>query len=727
MPSSMRTKTLSASLFLALLLSLFVATPAQAAGSPAAPTNVVASDNSCTDAVTISWTAPAQKVAGYRVHIYMKKGDWWDGGGWNDSVRLYSASGATSITVDLRSDQDPYYIEVASVTDFSVPFEGGSDGVLLVPSSTQSTTATTALDHWWTAPAPAQVTGEVSGTGTVTWRWAPPTKDGMLCSFDRYHWYSSAEGYPDYDGDLVDSQTMEATTQMKPGQKYNFCIVAETFAYMGDETPEYSSGEPACATASWSTSTPMPVTELRAIAGSDRRVVVTWQPPVGDGNSPILGYRVGRSGTDASGSGPWSTIVSTVRSDSAQPYSQTFTNLKANTEYTFSVTAFNKIGQGESATTTIVVEPHRAPSEPSSVVAIPDSSTRSATLNWKIPTDTGGTSITGYRVSRDGIDNSGSGPWTTVVSASKLSQTFSNLTVGSAYTLRVSALNSAGESDGVTRSVVIGGTALTAATPTITGTAAVGSTLTASAGTWGPSPVALAYQWLANGTAISGATGTTYRPVAADAGRVITVAVTGSKSGYVSTTRVSSGTAAVTGGAITAATPTISGTAKVGSTLTAKPGTWGPSPVALAYQWKANGTALSGATSATYTPTGATLGKTITVTVTGSKSGFTAVTKTSAKTSAVVAGTLSAATPTITGTAKVGSTLTAKPGTWGPSPVALTYQWKANGTAISGATSATYKPTSATVGKKITVTVTGKKADYTTATRTSAATAAVVK
>jgi hypothetical protein len=59
--------------------------------------------------------------------------------------------------------------------------------------------------------------------------------------------------------------------------------------------------------------------------------------------------------------------------------------------------------------------------------------------------------------------------------------------------------------------------------------------------------------------------------------------------------------------------------------------------------------------------------------------------------------------------------------------VALTYQWKANGTAISGATSATYKPTSATVGKKITVTVTGKKADYTTATRTSAATAAVVK
>ncbi|PPF17165.1 hypothetical protein C5C94_11425 [Rathayibacter sp. AY1C3] len=727
MLSSMRTKTLSVSLFLALLLSLFVATPAQAAGSPAAPTNVVASDNSCTDAVTISWTAPAQKVAGYRVHIYTIEGDWWDGGGWKDTVRLYSTSGSTSITVDLGSDRNPYYFEVASVTDFSVPFEGGSDGVLLVPSDTQSTSSIAEIDHFWTAPAPAQVSGEVSSTGTVTWRWTSPTKDGMSCSFDRYSWRAATQDYSDQYEDIVDFRTSETSFQMKPGQQYEFCVAAETYEYTGDETAEFARGEEMCATATWSTSAPASVSSLQATAGSDRRVVVSWQPPAGDGNSPILGYRVGRSGTDASGSGPWSTIVSTVRSDPAQPYSQTFTNLKANTEYTFSVTAFNKIGQGESATTTIVVEPHHAPSEPNSVVAIPDSSTRSATLNWKVPTDTGGTSITGYRVSRDGIDNSGAGPWSTVVSASKLSQTFSNLTVGSAYTLRVSALNSAGESYAVTRSIVIGGTALTAATPTVTGTAAVGSTLTASAGTWGPSPVALAYQWRANGTAISGATGTTYRPVAGDAGRVITVAVTGSKSGYVSTTRVSSGTAAVTGGAITAATPTISGTAKVGSTLTAKPGTWGPSPVALAYQWKANGTALSGATSATYTPTGATLGKTITVTVTGSKSGFTAVTKTSAKTSAVVAGTLSAATPTITGTAKVGSTLTAKPGSWGPSPVALTYQWKANGTAISGATSATYKPTSATVGKKITVTVTGKKADYTTATRTSAATTAVVK
>ena len=82
--------------------------------------------------------------------------------------------------------------------------------------------------------------------------------------------------------------------------------------------------------------------------------------------------------------------------------------------------------------------------------------------------------------------------------------------------------------------------------------------------------------------------------------------------------------------------------------------------------------------------------------------------------------------PTITGTAKVGSTLTAVPGTWGPAPVTLTYQWKANGVAIVGATASTYKPVAADAGKTLTVTVTGTKTGYTTASKTSAATTAVI-
>lgn len=179
--------------------------------------------------------------------------------------------------------------------------------------------------------------------------------------------------------------------------------------------------------------------------------------------------------------------------------------------------------------------------------------------------------------------------------------------------------------------------------------------------------------------------------------------------------------------ALSAPVPTVTGTAKVGSTLTAVPGTWGPAPVALSYQWKANGVAITGATAATYKVAAARVGKRITVTVTGTKTGYTTTSKTSAASAAVAAGTLGPVpVPTITGTVTVGSTLKVGAGTWGPAPVALAYQWKANGVAITGATAATHKLTTAHAGKTITVTVTGTKTGYTTKSKTSAATARVI-
>jgi uncharacterized protein YdbL (DUF1318 family) len=114
------------------------------------------------------------------------------------------------------------------------------------------------------------------------------------------------------------------------------------------------------------------------------------------------------------------------------------------------------------------------------------------------------------------------------------------------------------------------------------------------------------------------------------------------------------------------------------------------------------------------------------VTVTGTKTGYTSVAKSSAATVAVVAGTLTAPTPTITGTKAVGSTLTAVPGTWGPAPVTLAYQWYRSGVAISGATASTFALTTLDRGKTMTVRVTGTKTGYTSVAKTSAATTAIL-
>ena len=262
--------------------------------------------------------------------------------------------------------------------------------------------------------------------------------------------------------------------------------------------------------------------------------------------------------------------------------------------------------------------------------------------------------------------------------------------------------------------------AFTAApTPTITGTAAVGSTLTAVPGTWAPVADSLAYQWKRNGTAITGAAASTYALVAADGGASITVTVTATKVGYTTAAKTSAAKVP-TSVFTTAPTPTITGTAAVGSTLTAVAGTWTPAADSLAYQWKRNGTAITGATASTYALVAADGGASITVTVTATKAGYITTAKTSAAMVPTSAFTTTP-TPTITGTATVGSTLTAAPGTWSPAPDALTYQWKRNGTAITGATASTYKLVAADVGTSITVTVTAAKAGYTPTAKTSAA------
>lgn len=168
--------------------------------------------------------------------------------------------------------------------------------------------------------------------------------------------------------------------------------------------------------------------------------------------------------------------------------------------------------------------------------------------------------------------------------------------------------------------------------------------------------------------------------------------------------------------------PKISGTAKVGKVLEAKPGTWKPSGVRFAYQWYRGTTAIDGATRSSYVLTAKDRGKRITVQVTGSKAGYASVARKSKATKKVALGTLTTAKPKIAGTAKVGKTLTAKAGTWKPAGLTLTYQWYRSGRKIGGATQAGYVPTTKDKGRKLTVKVTGRAPGYATRTATSTAT-----
>jgi 5-hydroxyisourate hydrolase-like protein (transthyretin family) len=166
-------------------------------------------------------------------------------------------------------------------------------------------------------------------------------------------------------------------------------------------------------------------------------------------------------------------------------------------------------------------------------------------------------------------------------------------------------------------------------------------------------------------------------------------------------------------------TPLIVGTPKLGTPLTAQTAAWGPGSVTLTYQWYLQGAAIFGATNVTYTPISGDAGKTLTVKATGAESGYLNSIRESAPSAIVTGGVLATATPVITGTKAVGQTLTAN-ATWSPGTITYHYQWKRGSSAISHATSATYRLASADGGQKISVVVTGTEPGYTTVARTSA-------
>ncbi|WP_326667137.1 Tat pathway signal protein [Streptomyces canus] len=158
--------------------------------------------------------------------------------------------------------------------------------------------------------------------------------------------------------------------------------------------------------------------------------------------------------------------------------------------------------------------------------------------------------------------------------------------------------------------------------PKITGTAKTGAKVTAEPGSWSAAPTSYTYQWKVDGRAISGATAKTYTVAAAVVGKKLTVTVTALKSGWKSGTATSGAVTAAKGDAPKATKlPVISGTAKVGKTLKTSNGTWSPAATSYAYQWYANGTAISGATKSSLVLKTAQKGKKITVKVVARRTG----------------------------------------------------------------------------------------------------------
>ena len=134
---------------------------------------------------------------------------------------------------------------------------------------------------------------------------------------------------------------------------------------------------------------------------------------------------------------------------------------------------------------------------------------------------------------------------------------------------------------------------------------------------------------------------------------------------------------------------TLTGTATQGQTLTAANTLADLDGLgAVSYQWKADGVAIAGATASTLVLSQAQVGKAITVTASYTDGHGTAESVTSSASAAVAnVNDVPTGSVTITGTATQGQTLTAANTLADLDGLgAISYQWKAGGVAISGAT-----------------------------------------
>ncbi|WP_404350837.1 fibronectin type III domain-containing protein [Phycicoccus jejuensis] len=291
-----------------------------------------------------------------------------------------------------------------------------------------------------TPAAPASVTA-VAGTNrnaTVSWTAAPANGSPTFTSYTLVVKSGGVE-VSRVTG-IGTGIRARSVTGLTAGQSYTFTVQAVNLFGAGPATES---------TAVTAVGPPLPPTALVA-ARADGSALLTWTPPSDTGGQPITGYQLQvRTGT---------TVVET-RTLTGAPTSTTVTGLTNGTAYTFRLAAVNALGASAFSAASNAVTPAGVPG--AAVMLAPTQGAAggalTASANWSPPASTGGSAITGYRVTAlrmdaDGVTPVGS-PTVAVVGANARTRSFT-LPAGS-YRFEVVAFNSVGDGPVSARSAAV--------------------------------------------------------------------------------------------------------------------------------------------------------------------------------------------------------------------------------------------------------------------------------
>ncbi|GAB3870442.1 peroxidase family protein [Terrabacter terrigena] len=389
-------------------------------GLPGAPTGVTATAGNAQ--ATVNWLAPAS-----------------DGGSAVTSYTLVVRSGATVVrtvtgiaptartsTQTALTNGTAYTLSVNAVNAFGNGTAVASNTVTPVggvPGAPRSVTAT--------------ATSGATTTGSATVSWLAPLPNGSAAITSYTVVVRAGTTVVRTVTGIAPTATSSTQTGLTNGTAYTLSVNAVNAAGAGAVatsaavTPRGLPGVPTGVTA-----TPGPSS-----------ATVGWVAPA-NGGSVITSYRIQavRGGV----------VVGTVTTTGA-PTTWTITGLLNGSAYTFRVQAVNAFG-ASALSAPVTVTPRTVPGAPTIGTAVSGvaGGTVTATANWTAPAATGGSPITGYRVSAlrmaaDGVTVLG----TTVVTVGSTLRTASPTLAAGNYRFSVQAVNAAGNSAASARSNLV--------------------------------------------------------------------------------------------------------------------------------------------------------------------------------------------------------------------------------------------------------------------------------
>jgi hypothetical protein len=221
--------------------------------------------------------------------------------------------------------------------------------------------------------------------------------------------------------------------------------------------------------------------------------------------------------------------------------------------------------------------------------------------------------------------------------------------------------------------------------PIVSGITERGETLACTEGVWqGIGVITYTYQWRRNFANIEGATDTTYTLAYQDDNAFISCNVTASDSSG-TTTKLSNVVGAVLAAPYSLFAPIVSGTFRVGSTITSTEGVWQGIPtITFAYQWRRFGINIDGENANEYTLSNGDYNTAIDCVVTATNSlGVSSADSNDAIIQGIIP--IISGLPFITGVVSIGRVLTANAASTSgfPTPTRA-FQWQISNDGVSG-------------------------------------------